>query len=256
MPVAFLLDEYDVMEHLWGTIDKTPDGKLVRYDEVDVEFLWWMGFVDTERYGMEEWKAVFEPFRQADRTFLLNKDNFFALDKYRYKGEIRIPFDAMKINEGKYTAEGLDDLIKASIAPSCSISPEKLAEFFATLKKDFRQPDGLILIKADAKKRIKTLLHKNPSPLRNLEMLLDDMISSRGEEMEGEIDRAELDAAAMHAARQASSFSETPTTKSEAKAAGLKELTKARKAAAAQEVEDKPKEKLRRVRRSRKGMRG
>ncbi len=254
--MAFLLDQFDVMEHLWGLIDKTPDGKHVRYDEIDVEHLWWMGFVDTERYGMEEWKAAFEPFRQPDTTFTLSKDDFFALDKYRYKGEIRIPFDAMKINEGKYTDEGLDELVNASIVPSCSLPREKLREFIDTLKKDFRQPDKLILIKSEAKRRIKTLLDKNPSPLRNLELLLDDMISRRGEDMEAEIDRAELDAAAMQAAKQASTYTETPTTKSEAKAVELKNLTKARKAAAAGEIEGKPKDKLSKIRRSRKGMRG
>ena len=122
--------------------------------------------------------------------------------------------------------------------------------------RSFRQADGLILIKADAKTRIGTLLENNPSPLRNLELLLDQMISSRGADMEGEIDRAELDAEAMKAARQASSFSESPTTKSEEKAMGLRALTKARKGKAAGELKDKDKTELRKIRRSRKGMRG
>lgn len=254
--MAFLLDQFDVMEHLWGTIDKTEDGKFVHYDEIDVHQLYINGFVDAEQFTLNEWMSAFEPFRQADGTFLLNKDNFLALDKYRYKGEIRIPFDAMKINEGKYTDEGLDDLINASIAPSCKLPPEKLKEFFDTLKKDFRQADGLILIKADAKTRIKTLLDNNPSPLRNLELLLDHMISERGGEMEGEIDRAELDAATMQAAKAASSFSEGPTTKTEAKAMGLKALTKARKGKAKGELKGKKKTELKRIKRSRKGMRG
>jgi hypothetical protein len=254
--LAFLLDQFDVMEHLWGTIDKTPDGNYVHYDEIDVHQLYINGFVDAEQFTLKEWMSAFEPFRQADGTFLLNKDNFLALDPYRYKGEIRVPFDAMKINEGRYTDEGLDDLVSASVAPSCKLSPEKLGEFFDTLKKDFRQADGLILIKADAKTRIGTLLESNPSPLRNLELLLDHMISERGTDMEGEIDRAELDAATMQAAKAASSFSESPTTKSEEKAIGLKALTKARKGKAGGEVKGKDKTELKKIRRSRKGMRG
>jgi len=254
--MAFLLDQFDVMEHLWSTIDKTPDGKYVHYDEIDVHQLYINGFVDAQQFTLKEWMSAFEPFRQPDGTFLLNKDNFLALDRYRYKGEVRIPFDAMKINEGKYTDDGLDDLINASIVPSCNLPQQKLKEFFETLKKDFRQADGLILIKTDAKTRIKTLLDNNPSPLRNLELLLDQMISSRGADMEGEIDRAELDAAAMQAARAASSFSESPTSKSEEKAMGLRALTKARKGKAAGEVEGKDKTELRKIRRSRKGMRG
>ena len=253
--MAFLLDQFDVMEHLWSTLEKTEDGKHIEYIEVDITHLWWMGFVDTENVSMDQWMEVFEPYRQADGTYLLDKDNFIALDRYRYKGEVHVPFDAMKINEGKYTDEGLDDLINASIAPSCGLPREKLNEFFATLKRDFRQPDKLILIKFDAKQRIKTLIDSNASPLRNLELILDNMIAQRGAEMDGEIDRAELDAAAMQAAKQASSFSESPTTKSEAKAKGLEALTKARKQAVG-EIEGKPKTEVKKIRRSRKGMRG
>jgi hypothetical protein len=254
--MAFLFDQFDVMEHLWGTLDKTPDGNHVKYTELDVESLWWMGFVDAVRFDMDTWKAAFEPYRQADDTFLLGRDDFFSLEKYRYKGEIHMPFDAMKINEGKYTDEGLDDLVRVSIVPSCSLPEAKLKEFFETLKRDFRQGDGLILVKAEAKARIKTLIENNPSPLRNLELLLNQMIESRGADIEGDIDRAALDAAAMQAAKQASSFSATPTTKTEAKALGLKNLTKARKAASAAVDDGKPKTELKNIRRSRKGMRG
>lgn len=254
--MAFHFDQFDVMEHLWGTVEKSPDGNHVTYTELDIESLWWMGFVDAGQFDMGAWKAAFEPFRQPNGTYLLGKDDFFLLDRYRYKGEIHIPFDAMKINEGKYTDEGLDDLIQASIAPSCGLAAPKLREFFDTLKRDFRQADGLILVKAEAKTRIQTLLENNPSPLRNLELLLHQMIESKGADMEGDIDRAELDAAAMQAAKQASSFSATPTTRSEAKALGLKELTKAKKQHAAPKDDGKPKTELKKIRRSRKGMRG
>jgi hypothetical protein len=254
--MAFIFDQFDVMEHLWKTLEKTPDGKHIVYSEVDIVHLWLTGFVDTEKVSLEEWKAVFEPLRQADDKFLVSKDNFLALDRYRYKGEIHVPFDAMKINEGKYTDEGLEDLIKASIIPSCGLSREKFREFVDTLKKNFRQPDGLILIKKEAKSRIKTLLDKHPSPLRNLELILDKMLAKRGEAMEGEIEMAELDAKVIEAAKQASSFSATPMTKVEAKARGLEALTKAKRAETSAELEGKPKTELRKIKRSRKGMRG
>ncbi len=254
--MAFVFDQFDVMEHLWDTLDKAPDGNHIIYTEMDLEQLWWMGFVDTENVNMETWKAVFEPFRQPDDTFLLNKENFLNLDRYRYKGEIHVPFDAMQINEGKYTDEGFEDLVNASIVPSCGLPVNKLKEFIDTLKKDFRQEDGLILIKKESKKRIKALLAANPSPLRNLELVLDNMIAKRGKEIQGEIDMAELDAAAIEAAKQVSSFSAAPTTTSEAKAKGLDALTKARRKEEPAEVEGKEKTELKKIRRSRKGMRG
>ena len=253
--MALKMDQFDVMEHIWETIEKTPDGKHVRYSTTDIEQLWQMGFVDTANVPLATWKAAFEPYLQGDGTFLVARDDFLALERYRYRGEVRIPFDAMRINEGKYTNEGLDDLTNASIAPSCALPTEKLREFFDTLKRDFRQPDGLILIKQPAKERIRTLLAANPSPLRNLELLLDQMIAQRGAELSGELDAAEVDAAAMKAAMEVSSFSQTPTSRVEEKAQGLRALEKSRRQEGP-EVEGAEKTELKKIRRSRKGMRG
>ncbi|MFA4874335.1 MAG: hypothetical protein WC690_03245 [bacterium] len=254
--MPFELNRFDVMEHLWDTLEKTPDGRHILYTDIDIDQLWWMGFVDTDQIGLEEWKALFEHLRQADGTYLLGKDDFLALDRYRYKGEIRIPFDPMLINEGKYTDEGFDTLVNASIAPSSRLSRDELAKFVNDLKKDFRQPDGLVLIKKPAKQRIKALLDDTPSPLRNLEILMDQMIVAKGADAEAMIEEAEVGAAAMEAARQASHFAAKPTTRTEQKAAGLKALEKARQTKISQEIEGAPKTELKKIRRSRKGMRG
>lgn len=254
--MTLALTSSDIMEFLWDTLEKTPDGKSIRYNIYDVEMLWRMGFVDTERVGMEEWQQVFEPYRQEDGTFLLSQDAFFALDKYRYKGEIHIPFDAMRINEGLYTDVGLNELVEASIEPSCSLPKEDLKKFFEDLKNEFRTPDGLIKMGPDAKMKIRDMINRNPSPLRNLEIMFDQMLS-KGEdkEMIEKVEGHEADIATARAALEASSFSASPTSRTEAAAGGLKKLSKAKKAKA--EVDTgKPSVELKKVRRSRKGMRG
>ena len=251
------LGSFSVMEHLWETLDKTADGKHIPYTMIDIEQLWYMGFVDTQRFGMKEWKAAFEPYRQPDGTFLLNRQQFLSLDRYRYKGEIRIPFDAMRINEGKYTDDGLDDLINASIVPSCSLPFPKIKEFFDALKKDLRQADGLILIKKPAKERIKALLDAHPSPLRNLELLLDRMLATQGEEFAKQIEKSEVDAATIQAAREVSSFTAAPTTRTEAGAKELKKIEKAREKRPPQpKAKGKPEVEVKKIKRSRKGVRG
>lgn len=250
------LSQFEVMEYLWDTIDKTPDGAHIRYLPGDIDQLWKMGFVDTKHVDLNKWKRLFEPFKQSDGSFLLGRDDFLSLDAYRYKGEIRIPFDAMKINEGKYTDKGLGELIEASIAPSCNLSPDGLKEFFDTLKKDFRQPDGLILIRRPAKTRIKSLINTHPSPLRNLELMLDRMIRERGAKIGGEIDKSLADSATVKAALQASRFSAAPISAAETKADGLKKIEKVRKMSEPAEIGDVSKVELKKIRRSRKGMRG
>jgi len=250
------LGQFAVMEYLWDTLEKTPDGKAIRYTASDIEMLWAMGFVDTQQYSLDEWNRVFEEFRQEDGTFLLGKDAFLALDKYRFKGEVHIPFDAMRINEGLYTDEGFQQLIDASIALSCSFSPEQLKAYFTEFKDLFRAPDGLIKIAKDAKERIKELLDRNPSPLRNLELLFDEMLSvGMSKEMEKKVEGSEAEMATARAAIEASSFTATPTTRAEAAAKGLRGLEKSKKEAAA--VKDESSQvSLKKIRRSRKGMRG
>lgn len=251
------LSSFDVMEYLWDTLEKTKDGKAIRYNIYDVEMLWKMGFVDTEQYSMNEWKQVFEPYKQEDGTYLLSKDAFFSLDKYRYKGEIHIPFDAMRINEGLYTDEGLGELIEASIAPSCSLPKKQLDEFFTSLKDLFRTPDGLVKIDREAKLKINDVINRNPSPLRNLEIMFDQMLSKgKDKEMEGQIEGAEAKMATARAAIEASSFAASPKTRTEAAAGGLGKLVKAKKKAPGEVDSGKPSVSLKKIRRSRKGTRG
>ncbi len=254
MPLA--LSSSDIMEFLWDTLEKTPDGKHLHYNIYDVEMLWRMGFVDTERVSMEEWKQVFEPYRQQDGTFLLNKEAFFALDKYRYKGEIHIPFDAMRINEGLYTDVGLDELIEASIKPSCSLSREELKKFFDALKEEYRTPDGLIKIGPEAKMKIRDMINSNPSPLRNLEILFDQTLAKGGDkEIIEQVEAHKADIATIRAAIESSTFLAGPKNKTEAAATALKRLTKTKN----KKVEidtTTPTVSLRKIKRSRKGVRG
>lgn len=253
--MAFKLDQFNVMEHLWETLEKGPDGK-VHYSIVDIEQLWQAGFVDTGKTDLSTWKSAFDPYRKPDGSYSLSRDEFVALDQYRYKGEIRMPFDAMMINEGRYTDEGLDELIRLSIAPSCGLESKGLNDFFDALKKDFRQKDGLILIKEPAKERIAALLSSHPSPLRNLELMVEYMISSKGEEIKKDVERGFAETASEQSRIQKSRFSQSPTSGTEEKAKKLKAIENAKRSKARAEIEGVAKVELKKIKRSRKGMRG
>lgn len=255
--MALELEGHDIMENLWHSMPKTDDGEHLKFTAGEVEQLWMLGFVDAERVSLDGWKNIMNEFRQADGFYILSKPEFFSLDQYRYKGEIHVPFDAMVINEGRYTDDGLDDLVSASIAPSCGLPVEKIGEFFTQLKKDFRGPDGLIIIRKPAKERIKALLDAYPSPLRNLELLLDEMFRNRNETGNFSSLPAEPAAQAPLSPKvQTSNFTTTPTSKAEARAQELKKLTQSKKTET-EEIDDdgKPKVMLKNIIRSRRGMR-
>lgn len=244
------------MEVIWASSEKEKDGCL-HYPPPLIDFLWDNGFVDTEKFNPEEWRQAFEAFKQKDGNYKISHDEFMTLDKYRYDGPIRIPFDPEKINEGKYTDEGFGQLVQSSIAPSCGLPPSELKQCIDDLKQEFRQDDDLVLIKAAAKQKIKKLLDEFPSPLRRLEIIFDRMMRSAGKQKEIEtLDQATQMTATPEqaAAIQKSTFSAGALSVAETKAKALREITQA------QSKEEPPAngggEELKSIKRSKKGLRG
>lgn len=251
-----MLETVNVMEAIWQTCEKGEDACF--HTPLDfIDFLWDHGFVDTETHSKETWRTAFEPFKQADDSYKISHEEFLSLDKYRYTGPIHIPFDATRINEGKYTDEGFDQLARDSIEPSCGLSPPELKLFIDELKKEFRQPDDLILIKANAKQKIKKLLDDIPSPLRRLEILFDQLLSQKGIEEEVEKGAQQLSRVAtpeQQALIQQSTFTTGATSFAEVQAKRLKDVTKTTTPKFEEPIPGG--EPLKKVKRSKKGIRG
>lgn len=165
------LESSDIMEYIWNNVEKAEDGLHIYYTRADIDSLWEMGFVDTANVSIDHWRAAFDEHRQSDGTYRLTKDDFFAKDRYRYKGTIHIPFDAMMINEGLYTDEGLNELVTMSIAPSCSLSSAELGLFVDAIKQGSREADRLIRMDRSVKLKIQEMINQHPSPMRRLEIL-------------------------------------------------------------------------------------
>lgn len=252
--MVFELSKFNLLEHVWNTQAKTQDGNHILYSDFEVEQLWRIGIIDTRRVTLDEWKQACEPFRKDKGSFLFSHEEFLGLGDYCYKGEIKIPFDAMEINEGKYTDDGLDELVNISIAPSCSLDANQLNEFVDALKKDFRDSDGLIIILKPAKEQIKDLLDNFPSPLRNLEVLFDHVLRAMGVKVEEAPSNGDIQAAAAETAKEISKFSKAPTTRTEQLAKNLKNIEKARKKHT--EVKGVEKVELKKIKRNVRGMRG
>lgn len=258
--MVFKFEGQNVMEFLWDQLPKNDAGNIC-YTQGDVDGLWHMGFVDTEQYPLSNWRSQFEPYRRPDDSFELDHGSFVALEKFRYTGEIRVPFDPNLINEGKYTDEGLRELFEISIAPSSCLSTEDLNVFLGEISELHRDADGLIKIGKQAKTQIKEMLSQNPSPLHNLESMLDKMIEEGAdEEIATQLDEDDATRATTEVARQVSKFSSAPITPTEEKAKKLSDLEKTKKkktdAKTAKEANEKPTTELKKIRRSRKGMRG
>lgn len=171
--------DVEMMEWIWESLDKSPDADHITYVVDDIDALWHMGFVDTEATPLEKWRAAFDRHKKTNGDYILSKSEFLEKNKYRYTGEVHIPFDAMRINEGKYTEKGLNQLTESSILPSVSLSRSQLDRFMIDLKNEFRDSaDGLITIAKEAKQKIHELILNNPSPLRRLELIYENMFAN------------------------------------------------------------------------------
>ena len=249
-------ENINVMEVIWQSVEKGKDG-AAHYPLIFIDYLWNNGFIDTQKFPRAAWHAAVESFKQADGHYRFNHDEFASLEKYRYQGEIKIPFDPLKINEGKYTDEGFGQLVNDSIAPSCALETKELNKFVEDLKKEFRQPDDLILIKMSAKIKVKKMIDENPSPLHRVEILFDEMLRKKGIEKEIEADLQRVTTTASPdqvALLQRSTFSLGPANLAEAQAARLKHVTQSK----APPLEIPPEEgsPLKNIKRSKKGIRG
>lgn len=246
----------NVMDLIWESVDKAEDGK-VRYPLAFIDFLWDHGFVDTKKYSKPVWRSAFDPFKQGEDLYCLTRDSFLSLDKYRYTGEIRIPFDAMMINEGKYTDEGFAQLVGDAVAPSCTLEPKTLQTFIEELKNEFRQPDGLLLIQIQAKMKIKKLLEEFPSPLRRFEIVFDEMFKAKetAKKVGETAQRGSITATPEQLAQlQTSTFSQGATSVAEEQAHRLRQMTQAK--AKMPENHFEGGDPLKKIKRSKKGIRG
>ncbi len=260
--MTLTLSDFNGMELFWDRLPKRPDDDHITLSQEDIDAMWESGIVDTKQYPITAWRDAFDVHRQADGTYVLSKEEFLSKETYRYKGEIMVPFDAMQINEGKYTDEGLNELFDASIAPSSSLSPAEIKKFLDDLKTLFREPNGLVKIGKEAKAQIRDMIEANPSPLRKLELTFDALINaqvSKGlPEGPGEfvaVSQHELSPEAI-AKVQVSSFSMQPNNIGEEKWRALGKIEKRSKKAEKASIQDKASTTIKKAKRSRKGLRG
>ena len=248
--------KFNTMEFIWNSLDKIENGQKVRYAAEDAAYLWDYGFVDTGKCSKQDWFQVLVPFRQPDGSYVLSRDEFFTLDRHRYDGPIKIPFDPLKINEGKYTDEGFQELVDGAIAPSCGLSSADIKNKVEALKKEFRQSDGLILIAPPAKIKIKDWIDADPSPTRRREFMFEDFLKSEGlfKQQEAVAQQSSLVATPeQQAAVQASTFSQVPTSRTEENAVAFKAMAQAKPKVA---TKGPATTELKSVKRNKKGLRG
>ncbi len=174
-----------VMERIWAEIPKEYNlppsfsGEYIRYTHTDPKYLYLTGFVDTKRFKIEEWEAAFADCKQADATFLISKEKFISLGKYKYSGPIKNPLDPMKIREGWYDINAWHEFCVKSILPSTVATVEELVQSEKIYKEKGLITNGKILVDKTFKLRLLNVLNNYPSPARHRELAVADIHQKR-----------------------------------------------------------------------------
>lgn len=178
-------------EQIWDKVSK-PDGtgkRAIRYESVDdLVFIYASGFVDADKYTLEQWIKAFESSRQKDRSYRVSYDQWLANEKYYYTGPVRIPFDPLKIPEKEYTKEEVIELLKTCIVPSSQSIPEKVPLFIKDYEMRGLFKNGKLQMTSELKKELNLFIVRFPSPLRVLEVNIQKLI--RGSEAQATADVA------------------------------------------------------------------
>lgn len=158
----------DPMEYIWEKVPKTTQG-FIHYLPGDIPYLYRNGFVDAIRYTYPQWKEAFKDCLQKDGTYLVGKNKFLSLRKYRYNGPCFQPFEPSKVREGEWRDDELKKLYDLSIKPSSSVSEEVFWNSIKALKNQGLVQNGNLLVNKAVKTQLAYLIERFPSPRRRLE---------------------------------------------------------------------------------------
>ncbi len=176
---------HQLMDSIWQQVPKELNplpnfpGEYIRYVATDPKYLYLTGFVDAKRYTLEEWEAAFQDCLQPDGSYLISKEKFLSLGKYKYSGPIKNPLDAMKIREGWYELDTWHTFCIKGIIPSTTLTAEHLVQAEKLMKEGGQILNGRIRIDKAAKLRIKKILDDYPSPTRRRELAVDEIHQKR-----------------------------------------------------------------------------
>ncbi len=161
------------LEKIWArsSKDHSPQyGEYVRYWPTDPEYLYLAGFVDNKQFTLEEWKKAFDEWKQPDGGFIITKERFLSLAKYKYGGVVKKPLDAMKLREGWYELTDWHNFCAESILPSVSLKVDNLIQIEQKAKEEGFVIGSKIYIDKASKLRLKQVLDNFPSPMRRREL--------------------------------------------------------------------------------------
>jgi len=171
----------DPMQYIWDKVPKTKEG-FILYLAGDIPYLYRNGFVDTQQFSYQTWKAAFDDCLQPDGTYLVSEEKFMSFRKFRYEGPLFKPFDPNRVRSGEWNDNDLQKLYDLSIKPSSTVAEDVFWNSVKALKDQGFEQNGNLLVNEAVKKQLSYLIERFPSPRRRLEKEVGRLREEREEE--------------------------------------------------------------------------
>lgn len=143
-----------------------PTDRVIFEGDHDIAYLYRSGFVDTDRFKLETWLQAFRPSRQKDGTYSLTYDEWIDKAQYRYAGKVQPPFDISSMREGEWNEADCKQFIKEKVIPETTITYEQFLAGMEAGKKQGTIKDGILVMTAEKKRTLESMVNKYPSPRR------------------------------------------------------------------------------------------
>ena len=176
-----------VMRWLWGQLHrsnlKMPPDKLILRGEDDLIYLYQTGFVDTDRYSLQQWLAAFRPHCKSKDLYELSLEEWLDKAPYRYAGAVQPAFDPGTLREGSWTLDELKQLIKDKFLKETEIPYEMFYRAIEKTLETGRFKEKSFMMDKRIKTALRKLLDEHASPQRHRALAVEQV--RRHEEFEG-----------------------------------------------------------------------
>ncbi len=202
----------DAMLYIWEAVtEKKDDGQwyIVWENRHDLEYLYSQGFVDTDKFTLEEWVKAFDDTKRPNGQYWVTLKHWVLKRPFRYEGPVEAPFDPFTLREGEWTKGDFQEILRQNILPATSLKEKDFESAFLKFKDKLFKDDKLLLT-ADLKKGFLAILQTYPSPRRNREMAVLKAKQNPGSTNTPSLNQAQKNQAA-------SSFKQGPSPENTAK---------------------------------------
>lgn len=164
---------HPALKAIWEKVSvRAPDGKnyLLFKNRKDLEYLYCTGFVDVDRYPLDEWVETFSDSLMPNGAYMVTEEQWMDKVRFHYSGPVGRPFDPMTLREGEWSEEEIRTLIREKILPSVYITADQFEKVIEDVKQGPYYVNGKFLINQAVKADLLTTLNNYASPRRIREL--------------------------------------------------------------------------------------